>query len=226
MVMEMSVLKRIANRLGLVLVLLAILVFQPANGQELLNCLIASVDHTPVTLFDLEVMTVFDLLPGGNNERMTAEERLEKYIDIVLVLRLTREQLQVSQDEISSELDRLKNLLGAEVLEQKCQLLGLKPEDLSTYLQDKILFEKVIGTRFNQRLYISLKEIEDYYHQVYVPEQKATGKTPLELVAVLDELEARLQTRRREERVKEWTRELRQRAEIVVFADCLKRLIK
>lgn len=213
-----------AGRWLQVLSLLLVLLTGPAAGQELLNCLVASVDHIPVTAFDLEVLKNFELLPGGGTEVLTVEERLERYIDVLLVLRLTREQLQVSQEEVGAELERLKTRLGSEVLEQKCRLLGLKPEDLGSYLQDKILFEKVIGTRFNQRLYVSLKEIEDYYQQVYVPEQKAAGRTPPELVNVLDEIEARLQARRREERVREWTRELRQRAEIVVYSDCLNRI--
>lgn len=207
-----------------VLSLLLLLLGRPVAGQELLNCLVASVDHIPVTAFDLEVLKNFELLPGGGAGAMTVEERLERYIDVLLVLRLTREQLQVSQEEVGAELEKLKARLGPKVLEQRCQLLGLKPEDLGSYLQDKILFEKVIGTRFNQRLYVSLKEIEDYYQQVYVPEQKSAGRTPPELVNVLDEIEARLQTRRREERVREWTRELRQRAEIVVYSDCLNRI--
>ncbi len=219
-VMVMINMKR-AGRWLQVLSLLLLLLGRPAAGQELLNCLVASVDHIPVTAFDLEVLKNFELLPGGGTEVLTAEERLERYIDVLLVLRLTREQLQVSQEEVGAELERLKGRLGPEVLEQRCRLLGLKPEDLGSYLQDKILFEKVIGTRFNQRLYVSLKEIEDYYQQVYLPEQKAAGRTPMELVNVLDEIEARLQTRRREERVREWTRELRQRAEIVVYGDCL-----
>jgi len=197
---------------------------RPAAGQEMLNCLVASVDHIPVTAFDLEVLKTFELLPGGNTGALTAEERLNRYIDVLLVLRLTREQLQVSQEEVRAELDRLREYLGPEILEQKCQLLGLKPEDLGNYLQDKILFEKVVGTRFNQRLYVSLKEIEDFYQKVYVPEQRAAGRTAPELVTVLDEIEARLQARRREERVREWTGELRQRAEVVVYTDCLNRI--
>lgn len=204
--------------------LLLFLLVSPGAGQDLLNCLVASVDHIPVTSYDLEVLKHFELLPGGSAEALTPEDRLERYIDVLLVLRLTREQLQVSQEEVAAELQRLKDRLGTDVLEQKCRLLGLKPEDLSGYLQDKILFEKVIGTRFNQRLYVSLKEIEDYYQQVYLPEQKAAGRTPPELVTVLDEIEARLQARRREERVREWTRELRQRAEIIVYGDCLNRI--
>ncbi len=206
------------------LLALLLLLLHPADGQELLNCLVASVDHIPVTAFDLEVLEKFDLLPGGNAGALTVGERLDRYIEVLLVLRLTREQLQISQEEVRVELERLKERLGPEVLEQRCHLLGLKPEDLSGYLQDKILFEKVMGTRFNQRLYVSLKEIEDYYLQVYVPEQKAAGRTPPELVTVLDEIEARLQASRRQKRVKEWTGELRQRAEIVVYEDCLNRI--
>ncbi|MCX8159679.1 MAG: hypothetical protein N3G18_01955 [Candidatus Saccharicenans sp.] len=216
--------KVVAGRWLVILAILLVLMTRPVAGQELLNCLVASVDHVPVTAFDLEVVKTFDLLPGGDAVALAAEERLNRYIDLLLVLRLTREQLQVSQEEVRAELDRLREQLGPEVLEQRCRLLGLKPEDLTSYLQDKILFEKVIGTRFNQRLYVSLKEIEDYYQQVYVPEQKAAGRTPAELVTVLDEIEARLQARRREERVKEWTGELRQRAEIVIYADCLSRI--
>mgnify|MGYP000029443242 CR=1 FL=1 len=212
-----------ARRVGL-LALLLFMVITPGSGQELLNCLVASVDNIPVTWFDLEVLKAFNLLPGMNNESLAVEDRLEKYIDVLLVLRLTREQLQVTSEEVGAELERLKTRLGAEAFGSRCQALGLKPEDLTGYLQDKILFEKVIGTRFNQRLYVSLKEIEDYYQQVYLPEQKAAGQTPAELVTVLDEIEARLQNKLREERVKEWTRELRQRAEIAIFPECLKKI--
>lgn len=201
-----------------------LVVIMPGKGQEQINCLVASVDNIPVTWFDLEVLKAFNLLPGTTDGSLTAEDRLEKYIDVLLVLRLTREQIQVTREEVGAELERLRNRLGPEVFDNRCQALGLRPEDLTGYLQDKILFEKVIGTRFDQRLYISLKEIEDYYQQVYLPEQKAAGRTPAELVAVLDEIEARLQNKLREERVKEWTRELRQRAEIAIFPECLKKI--
>lgn len=206
------------------LVIFLFVVIGPGSGQEQINCLVASVDNIPVTWFDLEVLKAFNLLPSTTDKFLTAEDRLEKYIDVLLVLRLTREQIQVTREEVGAELERLRNRLGPEVFDSRCQALGLRPEDLTGYLQDKILFEKVIGTRFDQRLYISLKEIEDYYQQVYLPEQKAAGRTPAELVAVLDEIEARLQNKLREERVKEWTRELRQRAEIVIFPECLKKI--
>jgi DNA-binding transcriptional MerR regulator len=195
-----------------------------AGGQDMVNCLVARVNSIPVSWFDLKVMESFGLLSNSGEVPLSTEERLDLYIDRLLVLRLAREQLQVSQEEIKTELNHLRNRLGSEMLEKKCQALGMKETDLVSYLQDKILFEKVIRTRFNQKLYVSLKEIEDYYEQVYVPEQEAEGKTPPELVAVLDEIEARLQNQRRQQQVKDWTRELRQRAEITIYSDCLNKI--
>ncbi|MDY0232091.1 MAG: hypothetical protein RBR88_06380 [Candidatus Saccharicenans sp.] len=195
-----------------------------AGSQELVNCLVASVDNTPVSWFDLQVVKSFGLLSDLKEVPLSAEELLDLYVDRLLVLRLAREQLQVTKEEIKAELNDLRNKLGPEVLKEKYQALGMAENDLESYLQDKILFEKVIKTRFDQKIYISLKEIEDYYAQVYVPEQKAQGKSPAELVAVLDEIEARLQSQRRQQQVADWTRDLRQRAEIIIYSDCLNKI--
>ena len=200
------------------------LLVRPAGSQELVNCLVASVDNTSVSWFDLQVVKSFGLLSDSKEVPLSAEELLDLYVDRLLVLRLAREQLQVTKEEIKAELNDLRNKLGPEVLKEKYQALGMAENDLESYLQDKILFEKVIKTRFDQKIYISLKEIEDYYAQVYVPEQKAQGKSPAELVAVLDEIEARLQSQRRQQQVADWTRDLRQRAEIIIYSDCLNKI--
>lgn len=200
------------------------LLVRPAGSQELVNCLVASVDNTSVSWFDLQVVKSFGLLSDSKEVPLSAEELLDLYVDRLLVLRLAREQLQVTKEEIKTELNDLTNRLGPEVLKEKYQALGMTENDLESYLQDKILFEKVIKTRFDQKIYISLREIEDYYAQVYVPEQKAQGKIPAELVAVLDEIEARLQSQRRQQQVADWTRDLRQRAEIIIYSDCLNKI--
>lgn len=45
--------------------LLLLLLVSPAAGQELLNCLVASVDHIPVTAFDLEVLKILNCFRAG-----------------------------------------------------------------------------------------------------------------------------------------------------------------
>ncbi|MBC7361575.1 MAG: hypothetical protein H5U06_04745 [Candidatus Aminicenantes bacterium] len=208
----------------LVLLLFLISFFSLASGQELVNCLVAVVDSVPVSLFDLRVIESFRLLSGfGPDVYQSKEEMVNRYIDQLLVLELAKEQINVSREEIEKELVRLKNQLGSSLFEEKCQSLGLKEADLIPYLKSKLLFEKIIGSRFNQKFYISLKEIEDYYQRVYVPEETARGRTPGELVNVLDEIEARLQNQKMVQQINEWTQELRQRAEILIYFDCLKK---
>jgi hypothetical protein len=199
-------------------------IFNLASGQELINCLVATVDRDPVSLFDLKVIESFQLLAGfGPGVYKSRIELAERYIDEILVLSLAKEQIRVSREEMDKELARLKSELGSGVFEEKCQALGLKEENLLPYLQNKLLFERIVGSRFNQKFYISLKEIEEYYQKVYVPEENARGVKPAELVNVLDEIEARLEQQRREQQINEWTRELRQRVDITIYPDCLKR---
>lgn len=193
-------------------------------AQELVNCLVAVVDGSPISLFDLKVIESFKLLPESGSEiYQDKEEVLNNYINQLLVVELTREQIKVSQEELEKELEQLKEQLGKSIFEEKCQLLGMKETDLVPYLESKLLFEKIIGSRFSQKFYISLQEIEDYYQKVYVPEETAKGRKPAEMVNVLDQIEARLQNQKLTQQIREWTDELRQRAEIFINFNCLKK---
>jgi hypothetical protein len=198
--------------------------FNLASGQELVDCLVAVVDRIPISLFDLKVIQSFRLLAGfGPDVYQSKEELVNKYINMLLVFRLAKEQMNVGNEEVEKELARLKSELGISVFERECQTLGLKEADLFPYLQNKLLFERMVGSRFNQKFYISLKEIEEYYQKVYVPEETAQGRKPAELVNVLGKIEDELQHQRREQQINEWTQELRQRAEIIIYSDCLKK---
>jgi len=212
-------------RVVICLTILILSILNLAPAQELINCLVAMVDRAPVSLFDVKVVESFRLISGfGPDVYKSKNELADRYIDEILVLGLAKEQIKVSREEVEKELARLKSELGNSVFEEKCQALGLKEENLLPYLQNKLLFERIVGSRFNQKFYISLKEIEEYYQNVYVPEETARDLKPAELVNVLDEIEARLEQQRREQQINEWTKELRQRADITIYPDCLKRI--
>ncbi|MGB9836886.1 MAG: hypothetical protein ACPLRX_09135, partial [Candidatus Saccharicenans sp.] len=179
----------------------------------------------PITLFDLKVFRAFDLISEAQQGIYEDRDKfLESYVDQVLIQELAREQLRVSEDEIKQEINKSKQKIGEEKFNRKLLSLGLREIDLMPYFEGKILFDRVIGSRFAQKSYVSLKEIEDYYRNEYVPEQKARGQTPAELFQVLDELEDRLQRNKRSQEIKKWMEELRQRAEIMINSDCLKKI--
>lgn len=194
-------------------------------GQVIVNCVVATVNEKPITLFDLKVFRAFDLISEAQQGFYEDRDKfLESYVDQMLIQELAREQLRVSEDEIKQEINKSKQKIGEEKFNRKLLSLGLRETDLIPYFEGKILFDRVIGSRFAQKSYVSLKEIEDYYRNEYVPEQKARGQTPAELFQVLDELEDRLQRNKRSQEIKKWMEELRQRAEIMINSDCLKKI--
>ncbi|MBC7363223.1 MAG: hypothetical protein H5U07_01615 [Candidatus Aminicenantes bacterium] len=191
----------------------------------MVNCVLATVNEKPVTLFDLKVIRAFDLISEAQEGIYDQREKyLEVYVDQLLVRELVREQLKVTEVEIAQELKKIKERLGEQVFHSKLLQLGLREGDLKIYLEGKILFDKVIGSRFTQKSYVSLQEIEEYYQNEYVPQQQANGQKPAELLHVLVELEENLQKIKRRKEIREWMQELRQRADIIVNSDCLKKI--
>ncbi len=63
---------------------------------------------------------------------------------------------------------------------------------------------------------MSLKEIEEYYGQTYVPSQKEKGVQPKPIVDVLSEIELGIKQERIKKQVEDWLENLRKQAEIQV----------
>jgi len=220
--------KRIMDRNFKVFLLLVAFLFWPGlysyAGQVLVDCVLAMVKEKPVTLFDWKIVKSFNLISESQEGIYEGQnEFLEAYVDQILILELAREQIKIEEEEIKQEIIKSRTKIGPENFDQKLLKLGLSEQDLRPYIQGKLLFDKVIGSRFSQTSYVSLKEIEEYYQNEYVPQQKARGQTPAELFQVLDELERKLQRNKRKKEIKGWMEELRQRADIIINQDCLKK---
>ncbi len=203
--------------------LLILIFFGPAEGQVLVNCLVAMVDETPVSLYDLKIIDLFGLEPelALVDRPLKKEDLVNIYINELLVVSLAREQINLNQEEIDQEIERIKASLGSQRFEEQCQILGLGVEELIPYVENKLLFEKIVNSRFSQRVHISLRELENYYNDVYVPEVKARGQEVPEMVNVLNEIEDRLQAIKARDQLAQWMKDLRQKARININYDCL-----
>jgi len=218
-------LKKTGRRAVLWLVLVFLL-FQPARAQVLVNCVVAVVDDVPVSLFDLKVVILFGLEPelAQTESPLKKEDLVNIYIDELLVLNLARGQINLSQEEIDQEIGRARARLGSQLFENKCQTLGIEADHLIPYIENKLLFERIVNSRFSQKVHISLQELEDYYNNTYVPEVRAKGQAVPEMVNVLTEIENKLQAIKAKEQLTQWLQELRQKARIVINQDCLEKV--
>ncbi|HRD01628.1 MAG TPA: hypothetical protein PLP57_03155 [Candidatus Saccharicenans sp.] len=206
--------------------LLIFLSFQPAGAQVLVNCLVAIVDDVPVSLYDLKIVSLFTLEPGLalTEKPLNKEELVNIYINEILVVNLAREQVNISREEISREIEAIKTRLGSQLFEEQCQTMGIGVDQLIPYVENKLLFEKIVNSRFSQKVHISLQEMESYYNNVYAPEVRARGQEVPDMVNVLNELENHLQAVKAREQLTRWMKELSQKARVIINYDCLEKV--
>lgn len=201
------------------LVLVAGLV--PASGSQVEDCVAAVVNTRVITRIDLRIAGRFGLYSGdvadGSLERL-----LDRLVEQKLVVDLAREQAAPGGEEIAAAVNALALTLGPEGFRKGLEEFGIEEVDLRPYIEERVIFRKVIASRFSQSAPVTLKEIEAYYQDVYVPDRKREGTVPAPMIQVLDRIEARIQERKQQEQIAAWIGNLKAQADIRINRDCLK----
>ncbi len=202
---------------------LVFLFFASSRAQETVDCVAAVVNDQVITLVDLKIALAFGLLEKEivANAENPLRLVLEKLIDQKVVIDLTREKISVEEEEVEANLKDIREKIGQDRMQMKLGDFDLDLNYLKGYLREKLLYQKIISLRFGQSVIVSLKEIETYYQDVYIPSQKKLGLEPKLIVQVLDEIEARVKGEKMERQVALWIENLRRQAEIEIRDDCL-----
>ena len=195
--------------------------FIPAAGSQVEDCVAAVVNTRVITRIDLRIAGRFGL--NSDDAGIESLERLlDRLVEQKLVVDLAREQAAPGGEEIAAAVNALSLTLGPEGFRKGLEEFGLEEVDLRPYVEEQLIFRKVIASRFNQSAPVTLKEIEAHYQDVYVPDQKREGTVPAPMIQVLDRIEARIQERKREEQIAAWIGNLKAKADIRINRDCLK----
>jgi hypothetical protein len=192
--------------------------------SEVVDGVAAVVNGLVVTLADVRIAEAFGLVESGPSA--VPEERrrfiLERLIDQKVVTDLAPERTPVDPARVSLELGRLLARIGRDEAKARLDAFGLEADDLRPYLEEAILSETIVANRFLHGAGVSLREIEIYYAETFVPEQVKLGRTPLPMIDVLDALESQLQAAKTESQVALWIKNLRLQADIEIRAVNLK----
>jgi hypothetical protein len=191
---------------------------------EVVDGVAAVVNGLVVTLVDVRIAEAFGLVESG--PAATPEEKrctiLERLIDRKVVIDLARERSSVDPAKVSLELGRLLARIGRVEAKARLDAFGLEADDLRPYLEEAILSETIVANRFDHGAGVSLREIEAYYAETYVPAQVKLGRTPPPMIDVLDALEAQIQSTKSESQAALWIKNLRMQADIEIRAAALK----
>ena len=195
------------------------------SEQETVDRIVALVNEKVITLTDMKIAEAFNFydeeLEGFNGNSRSFI--LEKLINQKLVIQLSSERVSVEKEKMDMALNMIIEKMGIDNVERKMAEFGLGWEDLREYVWEKILYQTIISQRFSRVIIISLKEIEGYYHQVYIPRQKEKGAEPEPMIEILDEIESILRQERIKEQVDEWIGNLKKNANIQVKREALEK---
>lgn len=215
---------RPGRTLGLALV--ACLALSRAGFPQTVDCLLAVVNGQAVTLSDVRIMDAASFFPGFSSlpegDRLRAI--LDRIIDQRIVIDIAEEQVLIPPEKVEAGLRDLEDRQPAADLNRKLDALGLTLDDLKPFSKDMLLEQEIINLRFGRSVAVSLKEIEDYYRQTYVPARKSVGREPLPMLQVLNEVEDMLKKGKIAALAETWIKNMRRQGSVRIMDDCLKNL--
>lgn len=216
-------------RFPLLLLLAALLAPAPcpagqAQRAVTVDCVVAVVGSRVISLTDVRLAEAFGVFDMGSEADPAKRRRLilDKLIDQKVVVVLARENVPVGADKVEKAWTALIDRIGREDAKRRLEAFGAESVDLLPYLEEKLLAEAIIESRFSHGAAVSLKEIETYYAETYAPARKALGLAVPPLPEVAGALESEIQRGLMAERAAQWIRNLREQAEIEIKLDCLK----
>ncbi len=178
----------------------------------------ALVNKEVITVTDLRIVKTFGLydLNYVLEKESLYSSVLENMFSQKLVKLYISEDLSIDNKEIDSFLADLRDRIGDSGMKQKLNEFGIDSTILRDYCVEYLLYKKILSDRFSRSVVISIKEIEDYYNQVYVPEQRAKGEPVEPMVDILPKIEEAVKEKSTRVQIKEWLNNLRNKADIQI----------
>jgi len=201
------------------LVIVGIFSLSAAFGQdETVDRILALVNGQVITLTDVRVVKTFGLYQKGQESTPddTIEQILNKLINQKLVIQVTRDNASVNREDMDDFLDNISEDMGNDKFRDGLDKFGMERNDLGPYAYERILFNRILSSRFDRAVLVTLDEIQVYYETRYVPDQQAQGLEPNPMLDIFDDIEAILRKAKSEDQVEEWLQNLREKADIQI----------
>jgi hypothetical protein len=183
--------------------------------------IVAAVNDTVLTSKDLaDFMALQRMVPGPEGERSgEPADLLAQLIDQVLILQEAsrRQIVAITKAEVDSEIRRRMALMGGERnWERRRKTLGIPEEEIRELVRRQLMARKYMDLRLRLFVQVTDEDIKEYYEQ----HRRELGNVPLERLR--GQIEQLLSARKFNDRLREWTRELRDRASIRIPREDLK----
>jgi hypothetical protein len=184
---------------------------------------VAVVNEEVITLTDVRVAEAFGLYSEEMEEAGDPRSQiLERLIDQKVVIQLFSKEVLIKSEELDGLLMQLTQRLGADEVERRLAQFGLTREDLKDCIREKMRYQTIISQMFSRVNPVSLKEIEAYYQEIYIPAQKEKKAEPQPMMEILDEIEMNVKREKTKAQIEDWIKNLKEKSDIRITKDGLK----
>jgi len=183
---------------------------------------LAVVDEDPILASDVERAIKLGLeqpKPGEADaqfRRRVLDGLIDQRVQFHEIDRFNFEQVPV--EEIQKRVAEIRSHFPDEASFQKSlKEVGLDPKGLRQLVARQLLVLTYVDERLGSRVFVGPDDINRYYRDVLTPEMRKQGQPPA-LEDVREDIRETLKQQKLTQELASWTRELRQKADVVVYS--------
>ncbi len=211
-----------ARRL-LQLVVVALLGFAAAQGGEIIERIVATVNNHPILQSDWDEALRYEAFVNRVSLDTLGPLERRQALDRLIDQELLREQMKDSDfdraqpEEIAKRVGELRQQHAARndaAWASDLARYGLSPRSLERHVRLEINLARLIEIRLRPNVRVDAGSIEAYYRSEFLPQLRQAGVQDIPLVAVTPKIEELLAQKRVNELLTAWLRDLRGQSEI------------
>jgi len=188
------------------------------SASEVIDRIAAVVAGEVITMSDVSINRAFCV--HDTQDVSDAEKDLfilNKLIEQKLLIQMIESDIVIPDKDLDIEVRSVTERMGPAQTQSLFIHYGVGWDEIKDCFREKLLYRGIIFKKFNRSAFVSLKEIESYYNQTYVPSQKAAGSMPKSMLEVVGEIEAEIKQDKIQRQVKEWIKKLKQETDIQIL---------
>jgi hypothetical protein len=182
----------------------------------------AVVDEDPILASDVERAIRLGLVPPNPGEAEPQFRR--RVLDGLIDQRLQFHEIdrfnfqQAPVDDIQKRVAEIRARFPDEAAFQKAvKEVGLDPKSLRQLVARQLLVLTYVDERLGSRVFVGPDDISKYYREVLTPEMQKGGHPVPPLPEVREDIREVLKQQKMTQEMTSWTRELREKADVVVY---------
>ncbi|TNF72524.1 MAG: hypothetical protein EP299_09540 [Acidobacteria bacterium] len=191
---------------------------------ELVDRILAVVDEDPILDSDLDQAIGIGLIAPEEGEAENDYRR--RVLDLLIDQKVRFHEIdlfgfsEIPVAEVDRQFDQVREQFASDdAFSARLEEVGLDEQGLRQILARQMMVLIYVEERLGARVFVGLDEIQQYYHEVLVPELEEKGQPVPPQQEVREEIRAVLREMLLNEEIERWTEQLRQEADIVDFFD-------